>query len=58
MAYTQTLQKKAPVARAVAVSAVLEPPPETRVQEGEDAPWNTHIPNLTVRARQGKLFKE
>ena len=57
-AYPQTLQKKSPVARAVAVITVLEPLPETRVQEGKDGPQNPHTPNLTVRQRQGKLFEE
>ena len=47
MAYPQTLQKKAPVARAVDMIAVPKPPPETRVQEGEDGPQNPHTPNLT-----------
>ena len=58
MAYAPTLQKKALVARAVAAIAVPEPLTETRVQEGEDGPQNPHIPNLTVRQRQGKLFEE
>ena len=58
MAYPQTLQKQVLVARAVATIALPEPLPETRVWEGEDGPWNPHIPNLTVRQRQGKLFKE
>ena len=35
-AYPQMLQKKALVARAMAVAMVLEIPPEIRVQEGED----------------------
>ena len=34
-AYPQMLRKKAPVARAVAATAVLETPPETRMQEGK-----------------------
>ena len=32
------LQKKAPVPRAMAATAVPEIPPETRVWEGEDEP--------------------
>ena len=55
-AYPQTLQKKAPVARAVATIMVLETLPETKVQEGEDQPQDPHPPNLTTRQRQGKLF--
>ena len=54
----QTLQKNALVARAVAAIVVLEPPLETRVQEGKDGPQNPHLPNLTARQRQGKLFEE
>ena len=42
----------------MATITVPEPPLETRVQEGEDGPQNPHIPNLTVRQRQGKLFEE
>ena len=52
------LQKKAPVARAMAATAVPEIPSEIRVQEGEDEPQDPHPPNLTTRQRQGKLFKE
>ena len=50
MAYLQTLQKKVPVARAVAAITVPEPPPETRAW-GEDVPQNPHTPKLTVRQR-------
>ena len=57
-AYPQTLQKKAPVARAVAVTAVLKMPLEIRVQQGEDGPQDPHQPNLTTGQRQGKLFEE
>ena len=58
MAYPQILQKKALVAKAVAVIAVLETPLLIRVQEGEDGPQDPHPPNLTTQQRQGKLFKE
>ena len=54
----QMLQKKAPVARAMAATAVPEIPPEITVQEGEDEPQDPHPPNLTTRQRQGKLFEE
>ena len=57
-AYPQMLQKKAPVARAVAVTAVPETPPETGVLEEEDGCQDSHSPNLTTRQRQGKLFEE
>ena len=58
MAYPQTLKKKAPGARAVAATVVLEPPVETRLPEGKDEPQSPHTPKLTVRQRQGKLFEE
>ena len=57
-AYPQMLQRKTPVARAVAVTAVLEMPPEIKVQQGEDGPQDLHPPNLTTRQMQGNLFKE
>ena len=38
MAYPQTLKKKTLVARAVAATAVLELPAETRLPEGADEP--------------------
>ena len=43
------LQKKAPVARAMAATAVLDIPPEIKVQEGKDEPQDPHTPNLTTR---------
>ena len=58
MAYTQRLQKKALVARAVAAIAVPETPLEIRRQEGEDGPQDPHPPSLTTRQMQGKLFEE
>ena len=57
MAYPQTLQKKTPVARAVTVLPVPEPPMEAQLQEG-DKPQDPHTPKLTVRQRHGKLFDE
>ena len=58
MAYSQTLQKKTPVARAVAVLPVPKPPKEVQLQEGGDEPQGPHTPRLTVRQRHGKLFNE
>ena len=58
MAYPQTLKKKTPVARAVAVIVVPDLPAETRLPEGVDKPQGPHTPKLTVRQRQGKLFEE
>ena len=49
---------KALVTRAVAMTAVPETPQEIRVQEGEDGPQDPHLPNLTTRQRQGKVFEE
>ena len=46
------------MARAVAATAVPETPLETRVQEGEDGPQDSHSPSLTTRQRQGKLLEE
>ena len=58
MAYSQTLQKKTPVARAVAALPVPEPPMEVQLQEGGDEPQGPHTPRLTVRHRHCKLFDE
>ena len=49
MAYSQTLQKKSPVARAVAALPLSKRP---------DEPQDSHTPRLTVRQRHGKLFNE
>ena len=57
-AYTQTLKKRTLVARAVAATVVPELLAETRLQEGEAKPQGSHTSKLTVRQRQGKLFKE
>ena len=56
-AYPQTLQKKTPVARAVVVIQLPEPPMEAQLQKG-DEPLDPHTPKLTVRQRDGKLFDE
>ena len=55
-AYPQTLQKKTPVARAVAVLPVTETPEGEQLQEGATKSHDSHTPRLTVRQRQGKLF--
>ena len=54
--YPQTLQKKTPVARAVAALPVPEPPKSEGLQEGTNKSPNFHTPRLTVRQRHGKLF--
>ena len=57
-AYPQTLQKKTPVARAVAALPVPEPPKEAQLQEEGNDPQDPHTPTLTLRQRHGKLFDE
>ena len=57
-AYLQTFLKKTPEARAIAALPVPKPPEEVQLQEGVDEPQNPHTPQLTVRQRHGKLFKE
>ena len=49
MAYPQTLWKKSPVARAVAVTPLPGPPMEAQLQEGGNEPQDPHAPKLTVR---------
>ena len=56
--YPQTLQKKFPVARALAALPVPEPPKGEQLQERADKSHNTHTPMLTVKQRHGKLFNE
>ena len=57
-AYLQTLQKKTPVARAIAALPVPKPPREVQLQEGDDEPQSLHTHRLIVRQRHGKLFNE
>ena len=57
-AYSQTLQKKMPVARVVAASPVPEPPEEEQLLEGADKSHDPDTPGLTIRQRHGKLFNE
>ena len=57
-AYSQTLQKKTPVARAVAAFPVPAPLEEEQLLEGSDESHDSHTPRLTVRQRVGKLFDE
>ena len=57
-AYLQTLQKKPPVARAVAALPVPKTPESEGLQEGTNESPNFHTPKLTVRQRHGKLFDE
>ena len=48
-AYSQTLWKRIPVARAVAASPVPEPPECEQLLEGADESHDSHTPRLTVR---------
>ena len=57
-AYSQTLQKKTPVARVVAALPMPEPPEGKQLLEGADESHDSHTPRLTVRQRHGKLFDE
>ena len=57
-AYPQTLWKKTPEARTAAASSVPEPPKSKGLWEGTNKSPNFHIPRLTVRQRQGRLFDE
>ena len=57
-AYPQNLKKKTPVARAVVATMVPDLPVETGQLEELDEPQVPHAPKLTVRQRQGKLFKQ
>ena len=55
-AYLQTLWKKTPVARVLAVLPVPKTPESEGLQEGTNESPNSHTPKLTVRQRHGKLF--
>ena len=57
-AYSQTLQKKTLVTRAVAALPLPKPPEEEQLLEGADESHVPHTPRLTVRQRHGKLFDE
>ena len=57
-AYSQTLQKKTPVARAVAALPVPISPEGEQLLEGADESHDSPTPRLTVRQRHGKLFDE
>ena len=56
--YPQTLWKKTPMARAVSVLPVPEPPEPENLQVKDDTCPDLHIPKLMVRQRHGKLFDE
>ena len=58
MVYPQTLRKKIPVARAVVATWVPEPPMQTGMIEALDEAQGLHMPKLTMKQRQEKLFEE
>ena len=57
-AYSQTLQKKTPVAMAVAALPVPKPSEEKQLLEHANESHASHTPRLTIRQRYGKLFDE
>ena len=58
MAYPQTLRKKTPVARAVTVTPVPEPPAHTNLAEVPEEDHGHQMPKSTVKQRWEKLFEE
>ena len=57
-AYPQTLQKKTPVARAMAVQPVSNIPEPGSLQVQDEVCPNPQTLKLTIRQRHGKLFDE
>ena len=57
-AYCQTLQKKTPVARAMAVQLVPDIPKAGSLQVQDGVCSNPQTPKLMIRQRHGKLFDE
>ena len=57
-AYPQTLRKNTPMARAISVLPVPEPPKPKSLQVEDNANSDLHTPKLMIRQRQGKLFDE
>ena len=57
-AYPQTLQKKTPVARAMAVQPVPNIPKPGSLQVQDEVCPNPRTPKLMIRQRHGKLFDE
>ena len=57
-AYPQTLWKKTPMARAISMLPVPEPPEPESLQVKDDTCPDLHTPKLTIRQRRGKLFDE
>ena len=57
-AYPQTLRKKTPVARAMAVQPVPDIPEPGSLQVQDEVYPDPQTPKLTIRQRHGKLFNE
>ena len=57
-AYPQTLQKKTPVARAMAVQLVPNIPEPGSLQVQDEVCSDPQTPKLTIRQRPGRLFDE
>ena len=57
-AYPQTLQKKTPVARAMAVQPVPETPKPGSLQVQDEVCPDLQTPKLMIRQRHGRLFDE
>ena len=57
-AYSQTLRKKAPVARAVAVTQMPEFPVKISSTKASEVDHGHQVPKLTMKQRQEKLLKE
>ena len=57
-AYPQTLQKKTPVARAMAIQPVPKTPKPESLQVQDEVCPDPQTPKLTIRQRHGRLFNE
>ena len=57
-AYPQTLRKRTPMARAMSVLPVPEPPKTKSLQVEDDAGSGLQTPKLMIRQRHSKLFDE
>ena len=58
IAYPQTLRRKTPVARRVAVTWLPDPPVQTSLTEASEEAHSYWTPKLTVEQRQEELFEE
>ena len=56
--YPQTLQKKTPVARAMAIQPVPKTPKPGSLQVQDEVCPDPQTPKLTIRQRHGRLFDD